>query len=164
MSADVTNAEGLEMQRRVLTRLRELIQHKVAALDEALLDMEDDIAEEMGAQQQADASKWRQARERRNTALEALDQHAMTGALPEDRGRRRIAAMAEALRTLKAQHDEMKALEAQLAPSSRRGSSEGTRAGEYHHRQCRGGELRPIQTPDFASMVRHVDDQHDRHL
>ena len=36
--------------------------------------------------------------------------------------------MADALRTLKAQHDEMASQEAQLAPSSWRGSSQGTRA------------------------------------
>ena len=149
----------------MLARFNQEIEEKVAAVDEALRDMEDDIAEEMGAQQQAEASKWRRAREKRDAGLEALDQHATTGALPEglpegrsdvesgfepgqeeadqneDAGdmsdsqkkqrrqqRRRIEALTDALRTLKTQHHEMALLEAQLAPSSRRGSGQGTRA------------------------------------
>ena len=126
-------------QGRVLARVREEVERQVAAVDEALRDMEDDIADEMGALQQADASKWRQAREKRDAAMQTLDQHALAGARPREggdleskeemeeeeegsgSGRRvqqdRIAAMADALRTLTAQHDEMAAVEAQLAAS-----------------------------------------------
>ena len=70
----------------MLARVREEVERQVAAVDEALRDMEDDIADEMGALQQGDASTWRQAREKRDAAMQTLDQHAMAGALPREGG------------------------------------------------------------------------------
>jgi hypothetical protein len=73
---------------RVLGRVHEEITEQMRALDDAMREMEDVIADHLqdrGAEQGGRlCEKWMRAREQRDAALKALDQRAMVGCTAED--------------------------------------------------------------------------------
>ena len=128
MSADLVSASATALQTRVLGRVREEIDRQVHAVDEALRQIEGGIAQDLRNYQQADlCTKWKRVRERRDAALEALDQQAMNGcnvnsSSMHDTSGDTIAKlsneMAATLADIRARHIEMQLFENQLSLST----------------------------------------------